>query len=68
MNTDKPNKNPRLTLADYHDLPEGPPHYEFEEGVLIPMNRPHAQHQETIGVLFAAIRAHVVPNNLGRLW
>lgn len=62
------NKNLRLTLADYHALPEGPPYYEFEEGVLIPMNRPHAQHQAILLKFGSALDNHVTQNNLGHVW
>ncbi|MBI3363116.1 MAG: Uma2 family endonuclease [Chloroflexi bacterium] len=58
----------RLTLADYHALPEGPPFYEFEDGELIPMNRPTANHQVTIGVLFSVIHSHATAKSLGRIW
>ena len=63
-----PAQLPRLTLADYHALPEGPPHFEFEHGELIPMNRPHADHQAMLLKLGGAIDNHVTRHALGRLW
>ena len=39
---------PLLTLEEFYALPEGPPDYEFEEGELIHMPRPHPRHQAIV--------------------
>jgi Uma2 family endonuclease len=38
----------RMTLEHYKSLPEGPPHFEFEEGELIPMTSPTPEHQTIV--------------------
>jgi len=57
-----------LTLAGFHALPEGPPYYEFECGELIPMNRPHARHQNVLGELLVVLRPHIRAHGLGNIW
>ena len=57
-----------LTLVDYHTLREGPPYFEFEHGELIPMNRPHANHQAVLLRLGSIVDHHVTQNSLGRIW
>jgi Uma2 family endonuclease len=37
-----------MTLEQYRALPEGPPHFEFEEGELIPMTSPAPEHQTIV--------------------
>jgi Uma2 family endonuclease len=58
----------QMTLAEFFQLPEGPPYYEFEQGELIPMPRPHARHQDIILALGAELRPHIVKEKRGRLW
>ena len=65
--TPTPQPSP-LTLADYHALHEGPPYFEFEQGELIPMNRPHANHQAVLLKLGGVLDNHVTRNSLGRVW
>jgi Uma2 family endonuclease len=55
-----------ITLAEYKALPEGPPKHEFENGELITMPQPTPEHQDVVGVLRYALRAHVRRNKLGR--
>lgn len=43
----------RYTLAEYLALPEGPPYYELEDGVLIPVKSTHATHGLWMGRIFA---------------
>jgi Uma2 family endonuclease len=56
------------TQAEFHQLPEGPPYYELEDGELIEMPRPRLRHQEIVGHLFAVISTYVRENELGKVW
>jgi Uma2 family endonuclease len=38
----------KMTLAEFLALPEGPPNFEFEKGVVIPMASPTSRHQDVI--------------------
>ena len=58
----------RVTLAEYFALPEGQPNYEYENGALIPMNPPHARHQDLLLALGSELRRHIVRLKLGRIW
>lgn len=58
----------RVTKAEFWALPEGPPHFEFEDGVLIPMPSPHGRHQDVASALARALQVYVVRNGLGRCW
>ncbi|MBX3058566.1 MAG: Uma2 family endonuclease [Anaerolineae bacterium] len=56
------------TQAEFRLLPEGPPFFELEEGVLLEMARPRGRHQKIIGKVYSVISAHVEPNKLGEIW
>lgn len=43
----------RYTLEEYMTLPEGPPYYELEDGVLIPVFSTHGFHGRWMGRTFA---------------
>ena len=58
----------RMTLDEFFALPEGPPYYEFEQGDLIPMPRPHGRHQDIIMAIGAELRSHIIKEKLGRMW
>lgn len=58
----------RLTLEAYKALPEGPPYYEFEEGLLIPRSSPTIDHQDIIDELTVILRPHIREKRLGRLF
>jgi Uma2 family endonuclease len=58
----------RTTQVEFRALPEGPPNYEFEDGVVIPMPSPHSRHQDTASALARALQVYVVRNGLGRCW
>src|SRR5919198_152996 len=57
----------RMTLEEYHALPEGPPFYEFEEGELILVASPTPEHQDIVGVLWHALWQFVRQQQLGRV-
>jgi Uma2 family endonuclease len=57
-----------MTQAEFHELPEGPPYLEFEEGELIPMPRPHGRHQDIVAALVSVVPAYVARNQLGKFW
>ncbi len=57
-----------MTQAEFRQLPEGPPDFEFEYGVLIPMPRPHSRHQDIVTALARVIPVYVARNGLGRCW
>jgi len=58
----------RITKVEFWALPEGPPNFEFEDGVLIPMPSPHGRHQDIASALARALQVYVVRNGLGRGW
>jgi Uma2 family endonuclease len=58
----------RITLEQYKALPEGPPKYEFELGVLVPMTQPTPEHQDVFIDLCHLLRWHVRRNKLGRVF
>lgn len=57
-----------MTQAEFRQLPEGPPDFEFEYGVLIPMPRPHGRHQDIVAALVRTLPVYVARNGLGRCW
>lgn len=57
----------RMTLEEFQALPEGPPHFEFEEGELIPMGSPTLEHQDLVGELTSLLRRFVRERKLGRV-
>ncbi|MBI3947946.1 MAG: Uma2 family endonuclease [Armatimonadetes bacterium] len=58
----------RISLAEFAQLPEGPPDYEYERGELIEMPRPHPRHNGLAAFLFTFLDAHVRQNRLGRVF
>ncbi|MBC8458292.1 MAG: Uma2 family endonuclease [Deltaproteobacteria bacterium] len=58
----------RMTLEEFWQLPEGPPHYEFEEGEVILMPSPHSKHQEVLIEVAYTLKTHVRIHRLGRVW
>lgn len=67
----RPKQSPKRkmwTQAEFRQLPEGPPFYELESGVLIEMARPKGRHQEIIGHLFSAITPFLRQHKLGKIW
>jgi len=57
-----------LTYADYAALPDDGRRYEIHEGELSVTAAPRTRHQEIIGNLFAALRAHVIGRALGKVF
>ena len=57
-----------LTLEEFYKLPEGPPDYEFEEGRLCVMPRPHPRHQAILRELVAEITIYLRSKPIGTLW
>jgi Uma2 family endonuclease len=57
-----------MTLAEFEQLPVGPPHYEFEAGEAIPVTSPTPEHQDVVDVLVSATRQHVREHRLGRVF
>ena len=61
----------RITLAEFVAMGEGPPYYEFEDGLLIPRNgedpmvSPASRHQRLMGRLYGPIDQHVSALGLG---
>src|SRR5438067_1501219 len=56
----------RFTIEDFMALPEGPPYFEFEDGELIPMTTPTAEHQDITIELGYLLRTHIKRRALGR--
>ncbi len=57
-----------LTYQDYAALPNDGRRYEIHEGELSVTAAPRTRHQEIIGNLFAALRAHVIARGLGKVF
>ncbi len=57
-----------LTYRDYEALPNDGRRYEIHEGELSVTAAPRTRHQEIIGNLFAALRAHVIARGLGKVF
>ena len=57
-----------LTLEEFYALSEGPPDYEFEEGKLIDMPRPHPRHQAILRELVAEITIYLRSKPIGTVW
>lgn len=64
----QPMEQRRITKAEFYALPEGPPNFEFEDGVLIPMPSSHGRHQDIASALARVLQVYVVRNRLGRGW
>jgi Uma2 family endonuclease len=58
----------RMTLEQYKALPEGPPHFEFEEGELIPMTSPAPEHQTIVMRMGNLLWEFVRKQKLGELF
>jgi Uma2 family endonuclease len=58
----------RMTLEQYKALPEGPPHFEFEEGELVPMTSPIPEHQDAVDAVKEPLRHFVQQQHLGRVF
>ncbi|HET6567708.1 MAG TPA: Uma2 family endonuclease [Rhodothermales bacterium] len=57
----------RHTIADYEALPEGAP-YQLIDGELVMSPAPTPNHQDISSELFAALRAFVIENGLGKVY
>ncbi|MDI6792410.1 MAG: Uma2 family endonuclease [bacterium] len=57
-----------VSLEEFRNLPEGPPDYEFEEGEVIPLARPHGRHQLVLIRLGAALVSYITQRKAGRIW
>ncbi|MEW5985694.1 MAG: Uma2 family endonuclease [Chloroflexota bacterium] len=58
----------RWTQAEFHELPEGPPYYELEDGELIEMARPDARHQQALTILLSAVSQYTKQHKSGIIW
>ncbi len=56
------------TLEKYLELPEGPPHFEYEDGELIPMTTPMPDHQDLADEMIHAIKSYLKTHRLGRAY
>lgn len=63
-----PQLNHKMSLEEFRNLPEGPPDYEFEEGEVISLARPHERHQLVLIRLGAALDSYVTQRKIGRIW
>jgi len=57
-----------LTQAEFRELPEGPPYYEFEFGKVIEMPRPHPWHNRIVGYLYVFLNRYVEERDLGLMF
>ena len=62
----------RITLEEFVAMGEGPPYYEFEDGLLIPrhgeddpMTSPKTRHQRLMALLYVFIYQFVIQHHLG---
>lgn len=58
----------KVSLEEFRNLPEGPPDYEFEEGEVIPLARPHERHQQVLIQLSAVLVNYITQQKAGRIW
>lgn len=56
------------TQAEFHRIPEGPPFYELEDGVLVEMAQPTLRHQEVSGQLNTAVLLYLRQTKIGKIW
>lgn len=57
-----------MTQAEFKQLPEGPPYYEFEFGKVIEMPRPHPRHNRIVGYLYVFLNRYVEEHDLGLMF
>lgn len=57
-----------VTKEEFKQLPEGPPYYEFEYGEVIEVSRPHPDHNDIVGILFAFLHGYVRQQGSGRVF
>ena len=57
----------KMTLEEFAALPEGPPHFEFENGELIPMTSPTRRHQKVVAAYMRALTSVIESGNLGEV-
>ncbi len=64
-----PTTHQHMTADEFAALPEGPPYFQLVEGELYFMATPSRSHQEIVGNLFFALKAHLRVNPvLGRVY
>ncbi|NCO42758.1 MAG: Uma2 family endonuclease [Armatimonadetes bacterium CG_4_10_14_3_um_filter_66_18] len=63
-----PETGRRMTIEEFWKLPEGPPYYEFEDGEVTEMARPHGQHQRALRVLLRAVDGYLDEHGGGEVW
>src|SRR2546428_6343854 len=54
-----------LTVDDYRELPEGPPHYQLIEGRLLVSPSPNRYHQDVCQNLLVLLRNYLDKNPVG---
>lgn len=59
---------PPHSLAEYLTMPEGPPYYEFINGIAHIMASPTISHQECLGELFIQMKTFVKKYQLGKVF
>jgi Uma2 family endonuclease len=57
----------KMTKEEFYQLPEGPPDYEFEDGEVILLPRPHERHQGIIGAFIEVLQPYIRTRRLGRI-
>lgn len=58
----------RVTIDEFWALPEGPPHFEFEQGELIPRPSPNRRHQEILVNLSSVLKQYLASRKTGQFW
>ena len=57
-----------MAKAEFKQLPEGPPYYEYEYGQVIEMPRPHPWHNRVLHRLIGPIDAFVTQHGIGEVF
>ena len=57
-----------LTVDDYRELPEGPPHYQLIQGRLLVSPSPNRYHQVVCQNLLVLLRSHLDKNPIGEVF
>jgi len=58
----------KFTLAEFEQIPIGPPYFEYDEGEIVELASPTFNHQDILGELNAETRFHLRKHRTGRVF
>lgn len=68
IDVDAPALDRRMTLEEFLALPQGPPHYEYEQGEVLKVPSAQGDHQDISGNLYLAMKERLRASGEGRVW